>query len=290
MKLLSFGEVLFDIFENDALIGGAPLNFAAHAAVLGLDAYLMSAVGDDEYGIKALSEIDGLGVKCDFVKTLQEWETGKCIVTLDEHAIPSYNLLDNVAYDHIPYSEELGEMDVFAFGTLALRGGENRRTVEKILKNNFSYVYSDLNIRPPFYSEDSVCFCFENATIVKISDEELPIITRLMFERELNLKDAINALAKKFTNLDVIIITCGADGAYAWKKGEDGLHFLMSVKTQEVSTVGAGDSFGAAFLSEYIKSGDIDMALSLAAKVSAFVVSQKGAVPAGTKEFVENLT
>ena len=46
MKLLSFGEILFDVFTDNSHIGGAPLNFAAHAAKQGADAWIVSAVGN----------------------------------------------------------------------------------------------------------------------------------------------------------------------------------------------------------------------------------------------------
>ncbi len=291
MRVLSFGEVLFDVFENDAYIGGAPLNLAAHSAIQGADAYLLSAVGNDEYGKQALLEVKNLDVKCDYVSVLEDRETGKCLVTLDENAVPSYNILKDVAYDHIPRPYLMSEkFDVFAFGTLAFREKENMRTVENVLENEFLHIYSDLNIRPPFYSKESILFCLKNATILKISDEELPVVAESVFGKELDISSAIAALAEEYIQLEVIIITCGDAGVYAWKKGDDKLHYCEAVKTEVVSTVGAGDSFGATFLVEYIKSGDLDAALLKSAKVSAFVVSQKGAIPEGAKEFVKNLT
>ena len=289
MKLLSFGEVLFDVFEKDALIGGAPLNFAAHAAIQGADAYLLSAVGRDDYGKMAIAETEKLGVKTDYIAVTEVCETGKCLVSLDEKGVPSYNLLENVAYDHILCPEKLpADFDVFAFGTLALRGRDNIETVQKILaENDFSYVYSDLNIRPPFYSAESILFCMENATIVKISDEELPVITDAVFGKKLEIKDAREALCDKFSQLSLVIITCGEKGAYAWCCGE--ISFCDAKKTTVESTVGAGDSFGATFLCEYLSSKDIKKALSKASEVSSYVVSQKGAVPSGMKEFFEKL-
>lgn len=290
MKLLSFGEVLFDVFEDGAHIGGAPLNLSAHAAILGQDAYLLSAVGSDKYGEKALLEIERLGVKKDYIKTLPDYETGKCLVTLDEDKIPTYHLLQNVAYDHIPYPETLlQDFDVFVFGTLALREKENIDTVVKILENNFNVIYSDINIRPPFYSEKSILFCLENATIVKISDEELPVVTEMVFGVKYDVNEAIFAILQKFIKIEIIIITCGDKGAYAYSKKESKLYFCPAIKTKVESTVGAGDSFGAAFLTEYLKSQDIEKALLLASNVSAYVVSQRGAIPEETGEFLKKL-
>ena len=99
MKLLSFGEVLWDVFEGEAHLGGAPLNFAAFSAILGAEAKLLSAVGDDELGRRALHHIEALSVGTEYVSVLRDKATGRCLVTRDASALPTYNLLDDVAYD-----------------------------------------------------------------------------------------------------------------------------------------------------------------------------------------------
>ena len=281
MKLLSFGEILFDVFDDNACLGGAPLNLASHAALQGADTYVLSAVGNDEFGKKAINEIENLKVKTDYIKVLEERETGKCLVTLNEAGIPSYNVLDNVAYDFIPETEFNNEkFDVLCFGTMALRHGNNIKTLKNIIKeNNFKDVYADLNIREPFYSEESVRFCFENATIVKISDEELPVVTESLFKRSFSIKEAVNSFFEKFLNVKLIIITCGEKGSYAFERKSGIEYFQNAYPTEVVSTVGAGDSFGATFLVNYFNGDNIDKCLKKAAKISAFVVSHKEAVP-----------
>ena len=57
MKLLSFGEIIWDNLPTGKKLGGAPLNFAAHSALLGADAVLVSAVGSDPLGKEALGMI-----------------------------------------------------------------------------------------------------------------------------------------------------------------------------------------------------------------------------------------
>ena len=175
MKLLSFGEIIWDVFPNGAHLGGAPLNFAAHAAMQGADAYILSAGSADELGKRALLEIGELGVKTDCV-SISKKATGSCIVKLNEKGVPSYDLVRDTAYDDIslPDVSNADGFDVLAFGTLALRDRHNREILKELIaKVDFPVIFSDLNIRAPFYSKESILFCLENANILKISDEEL---------------------------------------------------------------------------------------------------------------------
>lgn len=281
MKLLSFGEILWDVYPDEKYIGGAPLNFAAHFAKQGGESYMLSSVGDDELGKSALSLLSEWNIKADYVSVLQTRETGKCLVTLDSKGIPSYNLLDNVAYDYIK-TPDLSDMnfDAFYFGSLALRNSNNRDTVTEILRNNsFKEVFVDINIRKPFVSEDAVKFAFKNATIVKISDEELSVVTNLLLGDEYDYKKASKLIGEKFNNIKLVIITLGAKGAFAYNCKKDTAYSCGVEEVEVVSTVGAGDSFSATFLSGYLRGFDVNECLNAASKVSTFVVSKAEAIP-----------
>ncbi len=279
MKLLAFGEILWDLFPDKKCIGGAPLNFAAHAAKQGSDAYVLSALGNDTLGDDALSFLKDKNVKTDYVK-ISNLETGKCLVTLDEKGIPNYNLLSDVAWDEIE-GEPKENFDVFYLGTLALRSKVNLNTVKKVLKNNaFKEIFADVNIRPPYYSSETIALLSENATILKISDEELTIyLSELGISAEGSYKNAAKLIAKTFNNLKLVIITLGEKGAYVYDAEKDREYSCDSVKTEVKSTVGAGDSFSATFICEHMKGSDIPTCLARASAVAAFVVSQVGAIP-----------
>ena len=293
MTLLSFGEIIWDIYSstNKQTLGGAPLNFAAYTSLLGNTAYLASSVGVDALGVKALEEIKELGLKTEYISTAEETATGQCLITLDQNGVPSYNILKDVAYDRIVLPFKLPEtFDTIAFGTLALRDKHNRETLRDILSNNkFSEIYVDLNIRPPFYSKESIDFCLSNATIVKISDEELPLVTQTLFHATLDLQHAIASITEKYAQIKMLLITCGAKGAFCYDCRKGSTHFCSAESVPVVSTVGAGDSFGATFLTLYDKTKDIPYALKLSAKISAFVVAHKEAIPPTAKNFIKNL-
>lgn len=284
MKLLAFGEVLWDVYPDTKCIGGAPFNFAAHAARLGAESYLLSAVGGDTLGDDTLCAVRAEGVCTDFV-TRSSLPTGQCLVSLDERNVPSYNLLSNVAYDDIAFPHLDADINVFYFGTLALRAANNRAVLREILESNrFETVFADLNIRPPFSTAEAVAFAVENATVLKISEEELPNVLAFLGMEALSYADAARALAKKYKNLARILITLGSEGAYLWDAVANKEYQTPAVAVKTVSTVGAGDSFSAAFLVRLFAENDIAQALAFAAKVAAFVVSEKAAVPPYTIE------
>ena len=292
MKLLSFGEIIWDIYgQNEQTLGGAPLNFAAYATLLGDTAWVASSVGNDPLGQKAIEQIKELSVKTEYIVVSQEKETGQCRISLDQNGVPSYNILEDVSYDYISLPDKLPtDFDTIAFGTLALRRGHNRAKLKNVLTNNsFSEIYTDLNLRSPFYSEESIDFCLSNATIVKISDEELPLVTQTLFHETLNLQDAAASISRKYSQIKLLLITCGAKGSFCYDCQNEKTYDCPSEPVDVISTVGAGDSFGASFLSLYEKTKDIPYALKLSAKISAFVVAHKEAIPGSAKSFIEHL-
>ena len=280
MRVLSFGEVLWDVYENSKYIGGAPLNFAAHFKKCGGESWIITAVGNDSLGKETVGGIKSLAIGTEYI-TVSEKETGRCLVTLDKNRVPTYNLLNDVAYDYIQKPDFGGEKsDVLYFGTLAMRNGHNRATLKQIVDENIaSEVFVDINIRPPFYSEEVVRFACQNATILKISDEELPVVLNLLNFSEGSLEEIITKIASTFDNLKLIIVTRGGDGSTVFDCRNKKTYIREAEKVQVVSTVGAGDSFSASFLAKYLETKDIPKALDFSAKISGYVVSKKEAIP-----------
>lgn len=286
-KILSFGEIIWDVFpDGDAVIGGAPLNFAAHAVKCGAEAFLFSAIGEDALGEKAIHALQNLGVKTDLIGK-DALPTGRCIVTL-KNGSPSYEVCRPAAYDHILLNEETEmrinaeKFDAFCFGTLSAREQISRHALQKTLERcKFGSIFCDINLRPNCYDEESVKLCFESANLLKISEEEEPLLSAFSFYQSVcpeGLKKQINALFASYKNLSLVLFTKGEKGATIYKKDGTCVE-IPPYPTQVESTVGAGDSFGAAFLTSYLGGASILEAGSLASRVSAFVVSKKEAVP-----------
>ena len=289
MNVLSFGEILWDTYPTEKHVGGAPLNFSAHFVKMGGEAFLLSAVGEDDLGSDALSFLKEHGVRTDYVSVLREKRTGECRVTLDERGIPHYDLLRDVAYDAIPIPDLRGsDFDAFYFGSLALRSEKNRETVSKVLKSRaFGEVFVDINVRPPFVSTDVIRFAFQNATILKISEEEFPTVTKLLFGRTIDLTESVKTVADAFRNVKMILVTRGERGSFAYDCKSKRLDRCEAVKVNVVSTVGAGDSFSAAFLYGFLSGKRTEDCLRSASEVSAFVCSKAEAVPPDPHDFAE---
>lgn len=282
MKLISFGEVLWDVYPEEKFIGGAPFNFAAHFSRCGGEAFMLSCVGKDTLGEETLAAVKAQGVSTDYIFISEDRETGKCLVTLNEKGIPSYNLLSDTAYDNIKVKDDfsINDFGVLYFGTLALRSKNNFDLMKKLADEFNGEVLVDINIRAPHYSAQTVEFGLNNATIVKISDEELPTVTSLVLGEQICSPElAADRLKEKFKKLKLIIITLGEKGSMVLNTKENKLYYEKAQKVTVASTVGAGDSFAATFLYEYLKGSSIDTCLKNASRVSGFVVSQNGAVP-----------
>lgn len=280
MKLLSFGEILWDIYPAQKYLGGAPLNFAAHFSKHGGEAYMVSAVGRDSLGQAALEQLTAWRVNPAYIAQLEGKETGQCLVQLDEHGVPSYTIKQDVAYDYIDSAAVADGFDALYFGSLALRSEHNRQELMRLINSHrFPEVFVDVNVRQPFVSRESLLICTENATVLKISDEELPLFSGEVFGREYDSAAVVKKLASTYGNLNVVIVTRGAQGSLAYDCRSNRTVRCDAEPVTVASTVGAGDSFSAAFLYRYMAGWDIPRCLKAASRVSAYVVSRTEAVP-----------
>ena len=281
MKALAFGEVLWDMYPAERFIGGAPFNFASHLARLGAEVCMLSAVGNDPLGVETRAKLHEMGVNDQFVATVADKPTGQCLVTLRDHGVPRYNLLADVAYDYISADGCDDGFDLLYFGSLALRSGQNRRELQRLLSaGQFAEVFVDVNIRPPFYTKETVAFCLENATILKISAEELPVVLEQLDMNTLGSDEAIaKGLSEQYENLKLILLTFGAEGASVYDCRRGCAYACPAHMVEVASTVGAGDSFSAAFVWQYLSGESMTQCLDYASRLAAFVVSKAEAVP-----------
>ena len=284
MNILSFGEIVWDVYPDAAYIGGAPLNFAAHLARHGDEVWLSSAVGDDEWGDRSLAALRDFGIHTDFVSVLAK-NTGLCRVTLDAAGVPTFSLADPAAYDEIDVARVTGSFDLLYFGTLALRREPNRAALSRLLSSgDFRQVMVDLNLRPPYVSDEPVRFALTHASILKLSDEDWRLMAPfLTADPNANAPDVVRFLAERFKNLTCVIVTLGARGAYSWDRAQ-GETTCGCAPVPVCSTVGAGDGFAAGFAHAYLTGAPLRDAMVHATKIAGFVVSHPEAVPDYDKE------
>ncbi len=283
MKTLAFGEVLWDIIRGNEYIGGAPFNLASHLAEMGVDSAMVSAVGDDERGVRALQAVKQKGVNDRFIATQPDRSTGTVEVQLDEAGKPTYDIREGSAWDSIALSDSqmkaiaADRWDMLAFGSLAQRTENNRRVLAEVLKAAApKEVFCDVNLRLDYYSKEIIAQSLEHCTILKLNDEEVPIISDLLYGREILDRAFCDKMSEDW-GIHTTAITRGKDGASVGR-GNKYIHVPV-IDVSVVDTVGAGDSFSAAFLFGLYYTDDIEKAANLASLVSSFVASESGAIP-----------
>ena len=280
--VVGMGELLWDMLPSGRKIGGAPSNFAYHVSQFGLKSCVVSAVGNDELGDEIIDNLTQKGQNLKVARV--PYATGTVQVEMDDVGVPQYVINENVAWDNIPYTSELDELAkntrAVCFGSLAQRGPVSRESIHSFLdampKDDDRLVVFDINLRQGFYSEEIISDSISRCNILKINDEELVTVSRIFGYPGINLKDKCWILLGKY-NLKMLILTCGVNGSYVFTPGC--VSFLPTPVVKVEDTVGAGDSFTAAFVSSILKGCSVKEAHARAVQTSAFVCTQSGAMP-----------
>ncbi|HEX6628785.1 MAG TPA: carbohydrate kinase [Gemmatimonadaceae bacterium] len=281
--VVGLGEVLWDVYPDAARFGGAPANFACHAASLDAESWLASAVGADELGERALETLRQHGVESAGVARDAKHATGRVDVTLDSLGRASYEFAENPAWDHIAWSDALDSLarrcDAVCFGTLAQRSSQSRTTIQRFVKTTRSSALRmfDVNLRKQFYDAAVIDQSLRLATAVKLNDEELPIVARLCGVSESDPRGVVRGLMNMYS-LRLVALTRGPEGAMLVAGGEESTS--PALNTTVVDTVGAGDAFTAAVVIDFLAGLPLAEINAHANAVASFVCSQPGAVTA----------
>lgn len=280
--VVGIGEVLWDILPDGKKIGGAPANFAYHVSQFGMQSLVVSAIGDDALGQEIIGTFRDKGLNS-LISTVP-YPTGTVQVELDMAGIPQYIIKEGVAWDYIPFTPELEALArntcAVCFGSLAQRSTVSRNTINRFIdtmpKDNGTLIVFDANLRQSFYSKDVMEQSMMRCNVLKINDEELPTVCRLSGITESEPESQCRALLNRY-NLKILILTCGVNGSYIFTP--DAMSFLPTPQVKVADTVGAGDSFTAAFTASILSGLPVPVAHRKAVDVSAFVCTQNGAMP-----------
>ena len=282
-NIVCFGEVLWDLLPSGKIAGGAPMNVAVHASQLGLNAIMISAVGNDELGEGITSFLLSRGLSIENIQK-NEYQTGIVEVTLDAKGSPSYSIIEPVAWDFIRLTDTakstIQVADALVFGSLALRNEISKLTLLQ-LQIDSKLKILDLNLRKPFYSPKLTDELLRVADIVKVNDEELEMICT-WFGSFGNQIDNASFLKARF-KLKGILVTRGANGAFFIDENNEVFEH-QGFKVIVNDTIGSGDSFLAAFITKWLSGETPGEALKYACAVGAFVATQKGATPVISEE------
>ena len=278
--IVGLGEALWDVLPEGKKLGGAPANFAYHAAQFGQETIAISALGEDALGdetIEALKEHN-----LNYLMPRVPYPTGTVLVTLTGDGIPTYDIKENVAWDNIPFTNEILEIAKNAravcFGSLAQRNVVSRENIHKFLDatpDDCTKIF-DINLRQQFYTKEVIKESLKRCNILKINDEELVLIGRMFGYPGLDIEDKCWLILGKY-NLDMLVLTCGTNGSYVFTPGQ--MSFQETPKVEVADTVGAGDSFTGSFVGSILNGKPVPEAHKTAVQVSAYVCTQNGAMP-----------
>ncbi|HQB27506.1 MAG TPA: carbohydrate kinase [Paludibacter sp.] len=278
--IVGLGEILWDVFPQGKVLGGAPANFAYHVSQFGLNGYAVSAIGKDELG----AEIKQV-LKEKKLKTLiseVDFPTGTVQVTLSGDGVPQYEICEGVAWDNIPFTDALKHLaqqtKAVCFGSLAQRNVVSHSTIKSFLDEvpKDSMKIFDINLRQHFYSRELIEESLNQCTMLKINEEEIAILTEMFGLSARTESIVVKHLIQHF-QIETVVLTKGTDGSYVITLDETS--YLHTPKVKVVDTVGAGDAFTGAFVASLLLGKNIREAHQKAVDISAFVCTQRGAMP-----------
>ncbi len=276
------GEVLWDLFADSTLLGGAPLNFAAHARRLGCEALLISAVGDDDLGARAIQCVGKLALDTAMLQTTNRWSTGTAHVCLDAPGQPTFTIARPAAYDAVHLSEEqIGRLTAWNpgwlyYGTLFPSAPDGKRTLVRLLQALPQAIpFYDVNLRPGFDAPELVLELLALAGVVKVNEAELQAASR--FSGLPSTAEAFCRQGAQRYGWKAVCVTQGARGCAVLRGDEYAA--ADSYPIEVADTVGAGDAFAAALLHGLNQQWPVGEIASFANRVGAIVASRAGAIP-----------
>lgn len=282
-NILVFGEILYDIYDDVAVIGGAPFNYSVQLSRLiskNDNLKFITALGKDDFSKDAFKFIENENIDSSLMQVLDNYETGKATVFMNENKIPDYIIHENVAWDNIEFNSDIEKSlkekyDLFYFNILSCRSEKSYNTLKNIFKNiDSKYKVCDVTFRKNYYTKEKIKEALEFINILKINDDELAIIKSLFYPNLQNDNEILLKNLNKDFNIDYIFLTLGKSGASLFYNNQ--YIFKPSNKIKVVDTVGAGDSFCAALSYAILKKLDIKKVLDFASAVSEEMIQVKG--------------
>ena len=283
MKIVAIGEVLWDILPEAEHLGGAPFNFAWHAHNLGHDVSFISAVGNDDRGRRALELMEHAGLSTSFLCRTSDHPTGTVTVSFDPSLGPQYRIHRPAAYDF----PALNPADLSAlltpppgwlyFGTLQQMSAPARDLTRRLLDATpAARRFYDVNLRVESYTPELVRTLIQQAHVLKLSHQELPMVKEMYRVEATSLEQFCRAVAGAF-ELETVCITRGTEGCALLLNGE----YVQApgFPIQLADAIGAGDAFSAALVHAISSGWPARQAADFANRVGALVAGRPGGTP-----------
>jgi fructokinase len=290
-KVVGLGEVLWDMLPRGTCLGGAPANFAYITALMGDQGIVASRVGEDARGPEALRRMEELGLDIDHVQMDPDHPTGIVKVDLDGNGQAQFKIQHPVAWDFLEWTSDWKQLaesaDAVCFGSLAQRSERSRTTIRQFLTATLPGTVKvfDVNLRQSYYSREILSESMRLADIVKLNDDELPKIMKLMEEPHNDDLSSAKRLSRDY-DLKLVCITRGGKGSLLVRGDDRSEHPGFRVCVAD--TVGSGDAFTAGLVHEYLHGASLDLMNEVANLVGAWVASEVGAMPTPKRGALEH--
>ncbi len=279
-NVTSIGEILFDIYPGGKKPGGAPFNFIYHIMKLTGKGNFVSRIGNDDLGEELNDYILNRNISPEFIQIDNKHKTGIAKTNLNDNKVPDFVIEENRAYDFIEFTPDLEKLisektDCLYFGTLAQRNVNSRNTIQKLLRLS-QKCFCDLNIRQNFYSLDLIETSLKTADVVKLNEDELKLVNKLLIKSDYDLNTTASKLLDIF-NLELLCVTKGSEGAMLYQ-GKEKNHFQVN-NEKVVDTVGAGDAYASLLCIGYLKNWSLNKINKIASEFANEIVKVEGALP-----------
>ncbi len=281
-SVLVFGEVLYDVFPDAEVLGGAPFNVARHLAGFGTSALLISRVGRDQRLAPVLEACNQFGMDVRGLQLDPRHPTGQVMVNFEGDE-PAFDILPDQAYDHIHAG--LARLTALSahpravyFGSLAARGSTTRRALQGVLRLSPGLKFLDVNLRPPWYERSTVEWLLRQAQVVKLNLHELEVLRDWL--KLSGSPEAVSYRLLKRYDLRMLLLTRGAQGAQAATL--DGQVFDLPGTPAAgplADSVGAGDAFAAVAIHGLLEGWRLPTILARADRFARRMLQVRGAVP-----------
>ena len=282
--IISLGEVLWDLFPDGERFGGAPANFACHAAIQGADVTMFSAVGDDKNGHDAMGILSAYGIDVSLMQVIPDAPTGTVGVALDNNGKPTFTIHQGSAWDRLVWNDAMASRITTADASLLRDVGATRCCLESYDsscrrggRHEGIPCILDINLRPPFFDAEMIRDSVQLASILKLSDDELVEVCSACSISETSRSNVMLQGLLEFGNLDIVVLTRGKDGAMLITP--DDTVTQNGISANVIDTVGAGDSFTASFLIGELRGEPRKQNLQRSCEIAAATCAHSGAVP-----------
>ena len=294
--IVGLGELLWDLFPSGKQLGGAPANFAYIASLLGDHGIVASRIGTDALGDDAKQRFQQLRLPTDFLQSDPTHRTGTVKVLIDPQDQPHYEISEDAAWDSLEMTSQwrtlAAQAAAVCFGSLAQRSPAARRTIHEFLgaaRPTTTRIF-DVNLRPPFYSKEILADSIRRASIIKLNQEELPVVLELL-EPPTPLSPGKETLAAEWllhlSGAQLVCITRGANGSLLISK--EGFHEHPGYAVKIVDTVGAGDAFTAALVHHFLRGAPLSAMNEAANRMGAWLAARPGATPEADPAVLEEV-